>query len=139
MQGSIAIATALAVISFAGCGASASDTAVRNTLERGIAQISKPQTAKQLHDDLVRTLARLRRASASTATGRKGRTLAIQGFTWTLRGIDAEVELIRNDSGNLEASVRDAKRSDRDRRRGAKFLRTAVRALGVHVADVGGF
>jgi len=108
-------------------------------MERGIAQISKPQTAKQLHDDLVRTLARLRRASASTATGRKGRTLAIQGFTWTLRGSDAELELIRNDSGNLEASVQDAKRSDRDRRRGAKLLRTAGRALGVRVGDLGGF
>ena len=108
-------------------------------MERGIAQISMPQTAKQLLDALVRTLARLRRADGSTATGRKGRTLAIQGFTWTLRGIDAELELIRNDSGNLEASVQDAKRSDRDRRRGAKLLRTAGRALGVRVGDLGGF
>ena len=108
-------------------------------MERGLAQISKPQAPKQLHADLVRTLARLRRADGSTATGRKGRTLAIQGFTWTLRGSDAELELIRNDSGNLEASVQDAKRSDRDRRRGAKLLRTAGRALGVRVGDLGGF
>jgi len=139
MQGSVAIAVAVAVISLAACGSSTSDAPVRRTLERGLAQISKPQTAKQLRDDLVGTLARLRRESGSTPTARKGRTLAIQGFTWTLRGIDAELELIRNDSGNLEASVQDAKRSDRDRRRGAKLLRAAGRALGVQVGDLGGF
>jgi hypothetical protein len=131
MQRSVVIAVTLALISLPACGSSASDAAVRKTLERGIAQISKPQTAKQLHDGLVRTLARLRRESASTSTGRKGRMLAIQGFTWTLRGIEAELEMIRNDSGNLEASVEDAKRSDRDRRRGAKLLRAAGLALGV--------
>jgi hypothetical protein len=122
-----------------GCGSSeASDTPIRETLERGVAQIGEAQPAKQLHDDLVRTLAKLRSQRASTDTGQRARTLAIQGFTWTLRSVDARLEIIRNDSGNLEASVRDAKRSDRNRRRGAALLRAAGRALGVRIGNLSG-
>jgi hypothetical protein len=131
MQRALAIAAALALLVLPGCRSSGSDTAIRETLERGVAQIGEPQTAKQLHDDLERTLARLRSERASTATGRTARTLAIQGFTWTLRGVEARLEITRNDSGNLEASVRDAKRADRDMHRGAGFLRAAGRALGI--------
>jgi hypothetical protein len=122
-----------------GCGSSqASDAAIKETLERGVAQIGEPQTAKQLHDDLVRTLAKLRGERASTVAGRRARALAVQGFTWMLRSVDARLEIIRNDSGNLEASVKDAERSDRDRRRGAKLLRAAGRALGVRVGNLNG-
>jgi hypothetical protein len=127
----------LGLVFLPGCGSTqASDAAIRETLERGVAQIGEPQTAKQLHDNLVRTLAKLRGERASTDAGHRARTLAIQGFTWMLRSVDARLEIIRNDSGNLEASVRDAKRSDRDRRRGANFLRAAGRALGVRVGNL---
>jgi hypothetical protein len=127
------------LVFLSGCGFSkASDAGVRETLKRGVVQIGEPQPAKQLHDDLVRTLAKLRSQRASTDTGQRARTLAIQGFTWTLRSVDARLEIIRNDSGNLEASVRDAKRSDRNRRRGATLLRAAGRALGVRIGNLSG-
>ena len=139
MQRAVAIAAALALLVLPGCGSSGSDTAVRTTLERGVAQIGEPQTAKQLHHDLERSLARLRRERASTANGRKARTLAIRGFTWTLRGVEARLEITRNDSGNLEASVRDAKRADRNMSRGAGFLRAAGRTLGIRIGKLNGF
>src|SRR5213078_222555 len=60
-----------------GCGSSqASDSAVKETVERGVAQLREPQTTEQLHDDLVHTLRQLRGEHASTATGRNGRALS---------------------------------------------------------------
>jgi len=112
---------------------------VREAVERGVAQLREPQTAEQLHDDLVHTLRKLRGDHASTATGRTGRALAIEGFTWTLRGIDARLEMTRNDSGNLEASVRDAARADRDLRKGARLLRAAGRSFGIRIGKLNGF
>jgi hypothetical protein len=139
MPRAVAIAAVLALVLLPGCGSSASDDAIRKTLERGVAEIGEPQTAKQLHDDLVRILARVRSERPATAAGRRAKALAIQGFAWTLRGIDARLEITRNDSGNLEASVRDAKRADRDLREGAGFLRAAGHALGVRIAKLDGF
>jgi len=139
MQPAVAIAVTLGLLVLPGCGSSGSDTAIRKTLEHGVAQIGEPQTAQQLHDGLERTLAHLRAERASTATGRKARTLAIRGFAWTLRGVEARLEITRNDSGNLEASVRDAKRADRDLSRGARFLRAAGGALGIRIGKLNGF
>jgi hypothetical protein len=112
---------------------------VREAVERGIAHLREPQTTEQLHDGLVRTLRQLRDVNASTATGRNRRALAIAGFTWTLRGIDARLEMTRNDSGNLEASVRDAVRADHDLRKGARLLRAAGRSLGIRIGKLNGF
>jgi len=47
--------------------------------------------------------------------------------------------MIKNDSGNLEASVTDAKRSDRALKRGAGLLRAAGRAFGVRIGKLNGF
>jgi len=135
-----ALAVVLSLALLIGCGSSqASDSAVKETVERGVAQLREPQTTEQLHDDLVHTLRQLRGEHASTATGRNGRALAIAGFTWTLRGIDARLEMARNDSGNLEASVRDAVRADRDLRKGARLLRAAGRSLGIRIGKLNGF
>jgi hypothetical protein len=112
---------------------------VKKTVERGVAHLREPQTTEQLHDGLVRTLRQLRDEHASTATGRNGRALAMGGFTWTLRGIDARLEMTRNDSGNLEASVRDAVRADHDLRKGARLLRAAGRSLGIRIGKLNGF
>jgi hypothetical protein len=112
---------------------------VKTTVERGVAHLRKPQTTEQLHDGLGRTLRQLRDEHASTATGRNGRALAIEGFTWTLRGIDARLKMTRNDSGNLEGSVRDAVRADRDLRKGARLLRAAGRSLGIRIGKLNGF
>jgi hypothetical protein len=140
MQRLYALAVVLSLALLLGCGSSrASDSAVRETVERGVAHLREPQTTEQLHDDLVHTLRQLRGEHASTATGRIGRALAIEGFTWTLRGIDARLEMTRNDSGNLEASVRDAVRADRDLRKGAHLLRAAGRSLGIRIGKLNGF
>ena len=140
MQRLYALAVVLSLALLLGCGSSrALDRAVKETVERGVAQLREPQTTEQLHEDLVHTLRQLRGEHASTATGRKGRALAIGGFTWMLRGIDARLEMTRNDSGNLEASVRDAKRADRALRKGARLLRAAGSSLGIRIGKLNGF
>ena len=119
----------------AGCGSagSASDAAVKRSLLRGVVQIRGSQNGKSLRRQLVRTLAQIRHERGSTETGRKGRRLAIQGFTWTLKGIDSQLAMLRNDSGRLEGAVRDAEKADRYRNRGANLLRAAGRAFGVRI------
>jgi hypothetical protein len=124
----------------AGCGSSgsASDAAVKRSLLRGVAEIRGSQNAKSLRGELVRTLARIRHERGSTTAGRKGRRLAIQGFTWTLKGIDSQLAMLRNDSGRLEGALRDAKKADRYLNRGASLLRVAGRAFGVRIGILNG-
>jgi hypothetical protein len=129
-------AAALAVL--AGCGGSESSR-LEDEFVRGLEQIRSSPGAQELHDQLARTLASLRRESASTATARQGRQLAIQGFASTLRGVDAQIDLIENDSGKLEAAARDAAKADRYRKRGATLLRSAGRAFGISVGRLGGY
>ena len=127
-------AAAFAVLAVVvGCGSSSSPS-VRDEFVRGIEQIRGSHDAKKLHAQLGQTLANLRRSNAT-----RGRRLAIQGFAATLRGVKAQVELIENDSGNLEAAVRDAAEADRYRTRGANLLRAAGRALGVSVGELKGY
>ena len=140
MQRLYALAVVLGLALLLGCGSSrVSDSAVKETLNaasRSSASRRRPSSST------TRSSARygkLRGEHASTATGRKGRALAIGGFTWTLRGIDARLEMTRNDSGNLEASVRDAVRGDRDLRKGARLLRAAGRSLGIRIGKLNGF
>jgi hypothetical protein len=124
----------------AGCGSaeSASDAAVKRTLLRGVAEIRGSQNGKSLRGKLVGTLGRIRHEHGSTAAGRKGRRLAIEGFTWTLRGIDSQLAMLRNDSGRLEGAVRDAEKADRYLNRGANLLRAAGRAFGVRIGILNG-
>lgn len=128
-------ASAFAVLAVVvGCGSSSSPS-VRDEFVRGIEQIRASHDAKNLHGQLVETLANLRRGGSATPA----RRLAVQGFAATLRGVQAQVELIENDSGNLEAAVRDAADADRYRTRGANLLRAAGRALGVRVGKLKGY
>jgi hypothetical protein len=117
-----------------GCGSSTSPS-VKDEFVRGIDQIRASRGAKELQAQLVQTLASLRREPSA----RPGRRLAIQGFSATLRGVQAQVDLIENDSGNLEAAVRDAAEADRYRTRGANLLRAAGRVLGVRVGKLKGY
>ena len=117
-----------------GCG-SPKSTSVKAEFVRGIEQIRGSRGAKELHSQLVQTLASLRRERSETP----GRRLAIQGFAATLQGVDAQIDLIENDSGKLEAAVRDSKRADRYRKLGANLLRRAGRAFGVRVGTLGGY
>jgi hypothetical protein len=122
-------AAALTVL--AGCGSS--DSPVQKTFREGVAQIKAPQTAARLRDQLVRTLASLRSEHPSTVGEQRGKALAIRGFTATRLGIQARLDMAANDSGKLEAAVRDARRSSRYLDRGARLLRAAGRALEVQV------
>ncbi len=117
--------------------ARASDATVREDFLRGLTQIRSSQGEK-LRGQLVSTLTRLRRDRGSTTVGRRARRLAIQGFTWSLNGVDAQLDFDANDSGNIEAAVRDARRVDRNLNRGANRLRTAGRAFGIRIGKVNG-
>lgn len=63
----------------------------------------------------------------------------MQGFAWTLKGIESRIDFVENDSGNIEAATRDAARADRALKRGASLLRAAGRVLGVHVPSLNGY
>jgi hypothetical protein len=91
-----------------------------------------------LHDHLASTLAKLRAEQPKPSAERRGRALAIRGFSWTLAGIQVRIDMAAKDSGRLEAAVRDAKRSDRALDRGARLLRAAGEALGIRVGAVDG-
>jgi hypothetical protein len=54
------------------------------------------------------------------------------------RRVQAQLALIKNDSGNIEAAIRDAKRADRCLERGARLLRAAGRSFGIRVGKLDG-
>lgn len=118
--------------------ARASDATVKATLLRGVAQIRHVRPAEKLDRQLARTLRSLRRDRASTPAGRRGRRLAIAGFTWTRKGLKAQMDFINNDSGNIEAATRDAKRADHYLNGGASRLRAAGRAFGLRIGKLNG-
>jgi hypothetical protein len=134
--------TSLALV--AGCGSSkpaenAANGELRAALLRGVVQIRDTQDEQKLHGKLLRTLARARSLRVSTPVARKARSLAIAGFASTLRGVESRIAFIRNDSGNVEAATRDARRADRSLKEGANLLRAAGRALGVQVGSLNGY
>ena len=96
---------------------------------RGAAQLRGDEGAVRIRGRIIQTLARLRRDGSATGAGRRARALAIRGFDWTLRGFDVQEHMRTSDSGNLPASVLDAKRSDLYLERGDRLVRAALRAL----------
>jgi hypothetical protein len=132
------VATAAVLAATLAAPATGSDASLEQTLRRGVADIRRPQTERRLDRQLAATLARLSADRASTATGRRGRALAIDGFAWARRGIRAQLDMQANDSGNVEAATRDAKRADRCLARGAALLRAAGRAFGVRIGALNG-
>jgi hypothetical protein len=130
MRRGAAAAAALALA--AGCGSAG--PSARDDFVRGLEQIRGSHGAVELHARLAQTLAALRRKPSAP-----GKQLAIQGFAVTLRGVDAQVDLIENDSGELEAAARDSRRANRYRERGSDLLRRAGRAFGVRVGTLGGY
>ena len=115
------------------------DTAVKQELLRGVAQIRATNDRRKLQALLTRTLARLRHTRGSTADGRRARELAVQGLESTLEGLKSLIDFDENDSGNIEAATRDAKRADRFLKRGANRLRAAGSALGIRIGDLNGY
>jgi hypothetical protein len=93
----------------------------------------------KLRAQLVDVVALLRRAHGTTASAQRGRQLALQGFEATLQGIRSQLDFSENDSGEVAAATRDARRADLYLRRGANRLRAAGRALGVEVGELNGY
>jgi hypothetical protein len=136
-QVALVVAVGVLAVLLPAC-ARASDASVKATLLRGVAQIRHVRPAEKLDRQLVRTLRSLRRDRASTPAGRRGRRLAIAGFTWTRMGLKAQLDFINNDSGNIEAATRDAKRADHYLNGGASRLRAAGRAFGLRIGKLNG-
>ena len=127
-----------------GCRASApalgrADLSIKQDLLRGVREIRVTHDRKKLHAELVHLLAHLRRAHGTTASARRGRELALQGFEATLKGIRSQLDFSENDSGEVAAATRDAKRADRYLRRGANLLRAAGQALGIRIGELNGY
>jgi len=129
----------LALALVAGCGSSTSGggTAdIKRDLLRGVGEIRARQDRHMLYAELTRILESLRRDRASTADARRARSLAIQGFEWTLKGTRSQLDFSENDSGNVAAATRDAKRADRYLTRGANRLRAAGRILELRIGKL---
>jgi hypothetical protein len=118
--------------------ADASDATLKRAFVRGVAQLRVPVAPARLDAQLQATLRRLLADRPSTGAGRRGRDLAVEGFTWMRRRVQAQLAIIRNDSGSVEAAIRDAKRADRCLARAAPLLRAAGRTFGVRVGKVDG-
>jgi hypothetical protein len=133
----------LLVVTFiGGCGSSSgvrtSDASVKRDLLRGLAEIRVEHDRKKLHAEVLRVLESLRRDRASTPAARRARVLAIQGFEATLKGVRSQLDFSENDSGQVAAATRDAKRADRYLTLAANRLRAAGRALGIRVGKLNG-
>ena len=129
---------------FTGC---ASSTPTENTANgelraavlRGVAQIRGTHDEVKLRVTVLHTLAHLRSVRASTPADVDAQRLAMRGFASTLRGIESRLAFTQNDSGNVEAATRDAKRADRSLKEGANLLRAAGRKLGIEVGSLDGY
>ena len=135
MQRALAIPVVAFVLA-SGCGSS--EASAKTTFVGGVDQIRGTYNAEKLRGQLMQTIRSLRATNASSAADRLGKRLALRGFGWTLRGAEARIEIRVNDSGNLEASVNDAKRADRYLNKGADLLRAAGRAFGVRIGKLNG-
>jgi hypothetical protein len=115
----------------AGCGSS---SPVKATFADGVAAIRGTHDSVRLRAELGDTVARLR----ATHDG-EGRRLALLGFEATLQGVQARIDFIANDRGNIVAATRDARRENAGLSRGARLLRRAGRVLGVRVGELNGY
>jgi hypothetical protein len=127
-----------------GCGQSTpapgpADRSIERDLLRGVREIRTTRDRKALRVELVHLLAHLRRLQATTASARQGRELALQGFEATLKGTQSQLDFSENDSGEVAAATRDAKRADHYLRLGANRLRAAGRVFGVRIGELNGY
>jgi hypothetical protein len=132
------LAGSVLLLALSGCGSSTTSDAAKHTFLDGVAEIRHTPSAETLRGQLLKTIRELREADPSAGGERRGKTLALKGFAWTVRGMEARIEIRVNDSGNLEASVNDAKRADRYLKKGADLLRAAGRAFGVRIGELNG-
>ena len=131
----------LALAFVGGCGSSASlvaadDVSIKQELLRGVGRIRAMHDRHKLNAELARILVRLGRARGSTEALRHARELAIQGFELTVKGTRSQLDFSENDSGEVAAATRDARRADRYLTLGANRLRAAGRALGIQIGKL---
>ncbi len=107
---------------------------MKAAFEDGVAAIRQTHDYVRLRAELRATVARLR-----AAHDRAGRQLALRGFETTLRGVQARIDFVANDRGNIEAATRDARRGDLAFGEGARLLRRAGRLLHVRVGELNGY
>jgi hypothetical protein len=123
------------------CGGSSdrSNSRLEQVVAQGVSDIERTHDMETLHARLQRTIARLRALRETTTPDQRARAQALRGFEETLRGVESRLSLARNDSGKLEAAVRDAIRADRSLKAGARDLRAVGRRLGVRVGSLNGY
>ncbi len=54
-------------------------------------------------------------------------------------GTQSQLDFVENDSGEVAAATRDAKRADHYLRRGANRLRAAGQAFGIQIGELNGY
>jgi hypothetical protein len=138
------IAAALtALVLVCGCGASRSavsaDAAIKSDLLRGVGDIRSTIDRKTLAAQLGRVIASLRGERGSTASVERARRAAVEGFELTRTGVGSQIDFSENDSGEVAAATRDARRADRYLGRGAGLIRRAGQALGIHIGTLDGY
>ena len=69
----------------------------------------------------------------------RARQIALVGFELTQKGVRSQIDFTDNDSGEVAAATRDAKRADRYLRRGADRIRTAGLVLGTRIGELDGY
>ena len=107
---------------------------MKAAFEDGVAAIRETHDYVHLRAELRATVARLR----ATDDG-AGRQLALRGFEAMLRGVQARIDFVANDRGNIEAATRDARRGNLAFSQGARLLRRAGRLLDVRVGELNGY
>jgi pimeloyl-ACP methyl ester carboxylesterase len=105
-----------------------------SSFSSGVTAIRTTRDAAALHKALVRTLAEVRSRAPSPA-----RTLALRGFRSMLRSVESRLAFANNDSGNVAAATRDARRARLAFAAGAAALRASGRLLGIRVGRLTGY
>ena len=133
----------VALILLSGCGHAKSgegtaDRSIKQELLRGVDEIRTNRDPERLDARLGRVLVSLRGLRGSSARVERARQAAIVGFELTRKGVRSQIDFRENDSGNVAAATRDARRSDRYLGRGADRIRMAALAFGIQIAKLAG-
>ena len=120
-------------------GASTADVSIKHDLVRGVEEIRSTHDRKRLDAQLGHIVASLRRERGSSAVVERAREVALVGFELTQKGVRSQIDFSENDSGNVAAATRDARRADRFLGRGANRIRMAGLAFGIRIRELDGY
>jgi hypothetical protein len=134
----------MALVLGCGCGSSRSgvrtaDVSVKQDLLRGVEEIQSTHDRQRLDAQLGRIIASLRGERGSTAVVEQARQMALLGFVLTQKGVRSQIDFSENDSGEVAAATRDARRADRFLGRGANRIRIAGLAFGIRIRKLDGY